>query len=75
MTAHTAKKILRRKGWGWQRASHALGYSYTHLAHTLTGRRPVSAPFASAIRALPPSPIPFRHSGFAAQTIPDPSIK
>lgn len=66
MTASAAKKLLRSKGWGWKRASQHMGYSYTHLAHTLTGRRPVSAPFVARLKALPPSPVPFRRSGFAA---------
>lgn len=65
MTANSAKKILRAKGWGWRRASEHMGYSYTHLAYVLTGRRPVSAPFVARVRALPQSPIPFRPSGFA----------
>ncbi|RRJ95640.1 hypothetical protein Ga0100231_016490 [Opitutaceae bacterium TAV4] len=57
---------LRLKGWSWRRAAIALGCSYTHLAHTLTGRRS-SDSLASRIDALPVSDRPYRASGFAAK--------
>ncbi|EIP97499.1 hypothetical protein OpiT1DRAFT_01939 [Opitutaceae bacterium TAV1] len=57
---------MRRKGWSWRRAAIALGCSYTHLAHMLTGRRE-SAVLAARIDALPISEQPYRTSGFAAK--------
>lgn len=66
MNSHTAKTLLRKKGWGWKRAAEAMGYSYTNVAHILTGRRPVSRPFVVRLKALPPSPVPYKSCGFAA---------
>jgi len=65
MTNTQAKRILREKGYSWERGAKALGYSFTHLAHMLTGRRPVSLPAQERIRALPKSPVPFCNRGFA----------
>ena len=56
---------LRRKGWSWRRAAVALGCSYTHLSHTLTGRRS-SALLTARIDALPKSETAYRASGFGA---------
>jgi hypothetical protein len=47
-----AKECLRAKGWTWRSAADELGYSYTHVAHTLTNRR-YSRRFLEAIKALP----------------------
>jgi lambda repressor-like predicted transcriptional regulator len=34
-----AKVTLKKRGWSYRAAAKKLGYSYTHIAHTLTGRR------------------------------------
>ena len=65
MTNTQAKKELRDKGWGYLRAAEAMGYSFSHIAKSLAGERPVSRVMASRIRALPQSPKPYRLSGFA----------
>lgn len=58
------RKDLRRKGWSWRRAAEAVGCSYTHLAHTLTGRRE-SQPLLKRLSALQPSTQPYRETGFS----------
>ncbi len=47
-----------------RRAAEAVGCSYTHLAHTITGRRD-SQPLLKRLNALPQSTQPYRESGFA----------
>jgi hypothetical protein len=34
-----AKVTLKKRGWSYRAVAKELGYSYTHIAHTLTGRR------------------------------------
>ena len=48
-----ARESLRAKGWSYREAMIELGCSYTHLAHTLTGRRE-SKRLLAAIDALWP---------------------
>jgi lambda repressor-like predicted transcriptional regulator len=66
MNALASKKLLRKKGWSWRRAAQSLGCSYTHLAHTLTGRRQ-SRILLRRIAALPVSPVKYRVGGFASR--------
>jgi transcriptional regulator with XRE-family HTH domain len=65
LSTTTIRQELRKKGWSWRRAAKAVGCSYTHLAHTLTGRRE-SNPLLQRLNALPPSTHPYRATGFAA---------
>jgi len=46
------KKQLKSKGWSYRGAAKQLGYSYTHVVHTLTGRR-YSFRLLQALSSLP----------------------
>ena len=65
MTGAQAKIILRNKGWSYLRAAEALGYSFSHVAKSLTGARPISKIMRKRIYDLGMSKEPYRRSGFA----------
>lgn len=71
LTVSQARAALHAKGYSYRRAAVALGCSFTHLSHVLTNRRE-SRRLLTRIAALPKSPIPFRHSGFATHNQPHP---
>lgn len=39
LTANQAKSHLKKHGWSYRDAAEELGYSFTHIAFVLTGRR------------------------------------
>jgi len=51
-TLAAAKVTLKRKGWTYRAAAKHLGYSYTHFAYVMTGRRS-SRVFMQRLAALP----------------------
>ena len=63
-SAEHARKTLRDKGWAWRRAAERLGYSYSHFSKVLSGIHQ-SDTLLDSVATLPPSPIPYRNSGFA----------
>ena len=65
MTPLQAKTILRKKGYSQRRGATAMGYSFSHVAKALADCRPVSRPMAQRLRALAPSSVAYRVSGFA----------
>jgi transcriptional regulator with XRE-family HTH domain len=52
LTVAQAKRHLKKTGWSYRKAADRLGYSYTHIAWVLTGRR-ISYTVLAAILELP----------------------
>ena len=59
-----AKREMKRKGWSHRRAARQIGKSYPWVCDVLNGTG-TSQPVIDAILALPNSPTPYSHLGFA----------
>lgn len=64
MTSQEAKHHLLKLGWSQRRAAQVLGVTMEHLNLVLNGFR-ASRRILNAIAELPPSPVPYKRSGFA----------